>query len=190
MVDNLYIDNIFSLYEIVESKYFDNQNEKFLKNDQLKSNFIGVEKQKEIKNHFNNTNLLIKEDILIEAIKKYFLRYCLGDYEKEVDILKNMNIDKIFRKSDIWDKNIFKNIKFEEESKALIRLNNGDKKFIEKYFFSIIFNLKDEAKTIFDNDDNKFDDDDVEKKPDDSGDEESGDENKEEPRRINQESFI
>ena len=32
------------------------------------------------------------------------MRYCLGDYDKKENILKNMKIENMFLKRDIWEK--------------------------------------------------------------------------------------
>ena len=34
------------------------------------------------------------------------MRYCLGDYDKKENILKNMKIDKMLLKKDIWEEKI------------------------------------------------------------------------------------
>ena len=67
-------------------------------------------------------------------MKKYFLRYCLGDYEKRENIFNNMKVEKIFSKIDIWGKNIFEDSKFDAEQKKLKSFNE-----IENYLINILF---------------------------------------------------
>ena len=146
--NDLYINDIILLYEIVENKYFEHKRESLQNNNQLNNNTIQEEKKNEIHNYIKTNNVLLKEDKLLDAMKKYILRYCLGDYENQNEIFKNMDIDKFFAKSDIWDTAIFNDEKFKKESEDLKKLNDGNNKYLEKYLISSIFNTQPEAINI------------------------------------------
>lgn len=64
------------------------------------------EKDKAIKDSLSNLEL-IKDDVISKAAKKYLMRYCLGDYDKKENILKNMKIDKMLLKRYMGRKNIY-----------------------------------------------------------------------------------
>ena len=143
--NDYYIENIFEIYEIVEMKCFDIFKDIFTGDKNLNSKYlkIGEKKKNEIKEYFESDDLLLDENIIENAIIKFLLRYCLGDHENSEEILKNMNIDKIFLKEDIWDEKILNDKKFQEEIKKLKSLNNGNNKFLEKYFLSNIFKIEE-----------------------------------------------
>ena len=143
--NDYYIENIFEIYEIVEMKCFDIFKDIFTGDKNLNNKYlkIGEKKKKEIKEYFESDDLLLDENIIENAIIKFLLRYCLGDHENSEEILKNMNIDKIFLKEDIWDEKILNDKKFQEEIKKLKSLNNGNNKFLEKYFLSNIFKIEE-----------------------------------------------
>ena len=141
----IYIDEILYLYENIEEKMFDILNEIFLKDEKLKQENLKNKKKEEIDEYFkSNKYLLLTKDIILKAIKKYIMRYCLGDYEKEEEILKNINSKKIFNKEDIWDNKIFNDTKFKEECNKLIEFNNNDNDNLEQYFLDLIFNGEEE----------------------------------------------
>ena len=67
----------------------------------------------------------MSKEILIKSFKKYILRFCLCDYGKEEEILKNFNLEKIFNKEDIWNNRNLNVPKYKEEKDKLISFNNN-----------------------------------------------------------------
>ena len=57
------------------------------------------------------------------------MKYCLGDYDKKK---KNMKIDKIFLKRDIWEEKLFTNPKFQDDCEKLKKLNNEKDNYLDK----------------------------------------------------------
>ena len=141
--DDSSVDNIIEIYEIIEDKIFDFFKDIFEEDNIIKDESVNNYKNnmKQIKNHFDNDELLISEESFKNVIKKYNLRYCLGDYEKKEEILNNLNIDKLFLKNDIWESNVFNDKKFKEENEKLKSLN-GEKNYLIKYFLLNL--IKDE----------------------------------------------
>ena len=97
------------------------------------------EKDETIKDYLDELEL-IKIDDISKATKKYLMRYCLGDYDKKENILKNMKIEKMFFKKDIWEEKIYFNPKFKEEYEKIIKLNNDNDNYLDKYFLYNIIN--------------------------------------------------
>ena len=158
----IFIKDIIILYENIEEKIFDNLINLLPNVTKSKLENFKNEKKNELNEYFKNENLLLSKDILINALKKYILRYCFCDYETEDEILKNFDIEKIFNKEDIWEKRILKDPKLKEEKDRLISLNNNNN--LEQYFLYLIFigdqeaeeeEKKDEENEDDDNDDNK-----------------------------------
>ena len=140
--NNIHINTILYLYEKIELKCFDNLTEQI--SNIIINNNISVDKESKIKEYFNNEkDILLKEDIILNSIKKYILRYCIGDHTDKDDILKKINIEKILNKEDVWSTNIYKNEQFEEEIKKLINLNDEENSLM-KYFLNILFKNKKE----------------------------------------------
>jgi hypothetical protein len=138
--DDIYTDNILSIYEKFEEICFD-----YFK-EILKPVELTNEKDKTIEDYLNNLEL-IKKDEISKAAKKYLMRYCLGDYDKKENILKNMKIDKMLLKKDIWEEKIFINPKFKEESEILKKLNIENDNYLDKYFlYNIINEITNEEK--------------------------------------------
>ena len=145
--DNIYLKNILSLYEKIEEKYFE------LNKNDIKPKNIENKKKEEIDNYFNNNNLLIKKDTISNIVKKYYLRYCLGDYEKEEDKLKNMDMNK-FKKEDLW--RFTENKKeYEKEFEDLRKLNGDNNNYLINYLLVDIFNLNEEEEEKEDNNEKK-----------------------------------
>ena len=163
----VYIEEILYLYENIEEKMFYILEEKFNKDKRLKSDNLKNEKKKEINGYFkSNNNLLLTKDIILKSIKKYIMRYCFGNYEKEEEILKNMNAENIFNKEDIWDNKIYNDPNFKEEIIKLINFNNNSKDNLEQYFLNLIFKGNEEEEELEDIEDK--DDDNKSKKSDES----------------------
>ena len=151
--NNICISNVLSLYEVIEEMYFDKNK------DDIKPNKVENNKKEDVEKYFEKDNLLINKEKLSNAVKKYYLRYCLGDYEKKEDILKNMDMDKII-KDDIWEEEILKKEQFKEEFEKLKTLNGDNNNYLINYLLNDIFNMDEE----------------VENNPDEPEEEEEGDE--------------
>lgn len=96
------------------------------------------EKEKEIQNEISN-NSILNEDLLIKTLKKYIVRYCLGD-NSGINNWYNIKLDDEFNKIEVWDKNIFNNEKFKEDKNKLISINNEDNCLLN-YLFMKIFEI-------------------------------------------------
>ena len=140
----IFINYIIYLYEFLEEKLFDNFSDIISNDIKLKPENLKNEKKNELNEYFKNNNLLLTKIILITAFKKYILRYCFCDYEKEDEILNNFNIEKIFNKIDIWNTNILNDQRFKEEKDKLISFNNND---LEQYFLNSILIGEEEEET-------------------------------------------
>jgi len=130
--DNIYINNILSLYEEICFDYF---KEKLMPHKLANQN-------SEINDPVNDLQLITKKDIS-KATKKFVMRYCLGDYDKKENILKNMKIDNMFLKRDIWKKEIFNSPKFKEDCEKLKSLNIENDNYLDNYFLYNIINEND-----------------------------------------------
>ena len=100
------INNLLHLYEIFELKSFDYLTEKI--NQKINEINIEINTNQEMDNIFKNNNSLLNEDKLINGIKRYILRYCLGDNKNIDNIINKMDnmLNDIFNKADIWGKTI------------------------------------------------------------------------------------
>jgi len=135
--DIITINNILSFYENIELKLFDKLTEK-IKPENSKE--IKKEIKDKIEKYFEKNNLLLNKDRLINSIKKYILRYCLGSYNIQNKELNNLSSFKdIFNKSDIFREKILKDEKFEEEFNQLNILNDNKENYIIKYLYNIIY---------------------------------------------------
>jgi hypothetical protein len=137
--NNICISNVFSLYEIIEEMYFDKN-----KNN-IKPNKIENNKKEDVEKYFEKDNLLIDKEKLSNAVKKYYLRYCLGDYEKKEDILKNMDMDKLMKDDNIWEEEIIKKDQFTKEFEKLKTLNGNNNNYLINYLLNDIFNMNEEV---------------------------------------------
>ena len=135
--EDINISNIISLYEIIEKYYF-TKNE-----DDIKPKDIKNEKKEDINKYFEKSNLVLNKDILSEVVKKYYLRYCLGDYETKNDILKNMDINKIFAKKDICEEKLFSKENSKKEIEDLKTLNQNNNNYLINYLLCDIFKLEE-----------------------------------------------
>ncbi len=132
------INNLLHLYEIIELKSFDYLTEKI--NQKINEINIEINTNQEIDNIFENNNLLLNKDKLINGIKRYILRYCLGDNKNIDNIINKMDnmFNDIFNKADIWGKTIYNDKRFKEESNKLISINKENNCII-KHYYNIIF---------------------------------------------------
>jgi len=133
--EDIYINNILSIYEKFEEICFE-----YFKEMLVPPN-LSNEKDENIKDYLNNLEL-IKADVISKAAKKYLMRYCLGNYDKKENILKNMEIEKMISKRDIWEKQIFNHSKFKEECEKLKKLNIENDYYLDKYFLYNIINSR------------------------------------------------
>ena len=135
---NLNISQIFALYEIIEINAFKILTKKI--NEEIQSTINTVlpeEIEKEIKELIEK-NSLLKEAIIIDGIKKYIIRYFLGDNNGIKFDLKSIKFNDIFKKMDIWGKKLFNDVKFKEESEKLCNFEK-EKDYLLIYFYKIIF---------------------------------------------------
>ena len=132
------INNILHLYEIVELKSFDYLTEEI--NQKISEINNEMNTNQEIDNNFLSNNSLLNNDELINGIKKYILRYCLGDNKNIDNIISKMDnmFNDIFNKTDIWGKTIYNDKRFKEESNKLISINKENNCII-KYYYNTIF---------------------------------------------------
>ena len=136
--DNIGINNLLFLYERVEIKYFD------YIFDEIKNNNIDVQGNfNYIKEYFNTNNkdLLLNEEIIIDGFKKYIMVYSFGDNQNKDEILKKIDINKIFEKKCIWHFiliNEEQKSKFGEEVNRLLNLN-GEENNLIKYVLNKLF---------------------------------------------------
>ena len=142
---NLNLNNLLYLLKNIEIKCFEYLTEE-ISND-IKDNKINIyinrEKNNEIIEYYKNEKLLINEDIMINSIKRYILRYYIPDNQNKNDFLNAVQLEKILKKSDIWDDNIYKDEKFKNESDTILKLNN-ENNCLMKYFFNKLFEKKNE----------------------------------------------
>ena len=100
--------------------------------------------KKKIIDNLSDKNLINKE-ILIKGIKKYILRYCLGDYKNRNNLFDKLKkiFEDIFERSDIWGDKIFNDKRFNEESNRLILINK-EGNCILNYIYNILFSEEEE----------------------------------------------
>ena len=134
----LNINQIYALYEIIEEKAFEYLIEKI--KDETKE--YETEKENDLFKKLIDNNIILKEDLLVKSIKKYIIRYCLGDNNGKDPILKKVKFEDIFNKIDIWGEAIFNDEKFKDESRALISEYQKDNNLLI-YFYEIIFQKTD-----------------------------------------------
>jgi hypothetical protein len=158
--DGFGINNLLYLYEKAEIKYFDYISEEISKN-----NNIIQENVKNIEDYFKEKNdqLLIKEITFLDIVKKYIMRYCIGDNIKKDEIIKNIDINKILSKKCLWYFIIFKNNKEEiinDEINKLLKLNETENsliKYILKKLLTSNKKFEKKKKNKIDNDDDEDD---------------------------------
>lgn len=138
--DGFGINNLLYLYEKAEIKYFDYISEEISKN-----NNIIQENIKNIEDYFKEKNdqLLIKEITFLDTVKKYIMRYCLGDNQNKNEIIKNIDMKKIIEEKSVWifiDINDEKEEMVKNEKNKLLELNEEDN--LMKYVFKKLFGSK------------------------------------------------
>ena len=138
--DIIYLNHILFLYGEIELKVFDN----IIKKIDINISQIDMKTDEEIKQKIENIltkeDILINKDVLINSVKRYILRYCIGNNNNEYEILDNFkDLNNIFNQKDIWDKKILNdNNRFRNECDKLIKINNEGNCLIQ-YCSNIIF---------------------------------------------------
>ena len=141
MLDNfneaLYIEHILLLLGKFEIKYFD------VLTDDIKS-YLKIDITDEncniVSDYFKQENLLLTEEIFKNVVKKYILRYCLGNYKNANEIFNNINVENISQRDDLFSNKVFEDEKFEKEFSKLKELNQSkDKNYVIQYFLKKIF---------------------------------------------------
>jgi hypothetical protein len=146
--DFLYICHLISFYEIIELKVFEYLTEGIKEKMKGNLNTLMINQKKEIE------NILDKNEVktgLINGIKRYILRYCIGDNKNRNDVLEkfNNNFEDLFKKRDIW----IDNTQISKEKREKLILINKNNKFVVKYFYNIIFGDGNENKSEIKNKD-------------------------------------
>jgi hypothetical protein len=117
--DTLFINTLLSFYELVELKAFQYLTEEI----KMKKNVIKDETKKEIETKLKDDKLLLNDEVLTNAFKKFILRYYLSDNSNNLlEYITNSFAD-MFNKIDIWGNLIFKDKRFNEEKDKIITIN-------------------------------------------------------------------
>ena len=154
---DILINHLLIFYEKAEIKYFSYVSEEIGRN-----NMISPGESFDLEEYFkqNNNNLLLNEEKFFEGIKKYIMRYCMGDNHDKKDIIKNLDINKIFEKKCIWHflkKNEEQENQFQNEVDKLIKLNQDEKNYLINYILKKLFEKKLEGRNrneiVLNNDD-------------------------------------
>jgi hypothetical protein len=132
--DSFGINNLLFLYSKAEIKYFD-----FISEEISQNNNIIKENNKNVEDFFKekNNELLINELVLLDGIKKYIMRYCVGDNQNKNEIMKKIDLKNILEKKSIWYNIDLNNEKIKNEINKLLELNEGDN--LMKYAFKKLF---------------------------------------------------
>ena len=157
---SLYIEHILFLHEKFEIQYF-NAFTNEIKN-KLGIDICGENTEKVLE-YFKQKHLLLNEEVMKDIFKKYILRYCLGNYRKDVDIFNNIDIESICQKNDLFPRKIIEDRKFKKEINKLIELNENKKQnYVIQYCFKKIFEVEDEEKKSNGNDEDDYNEDEEE----------------------------
>ena len=140
--ETIYLNDLLYIYERAEIKYFDYVKDEI--SNEIKIKNINEEANSKIKEYFKNDKIILNEEIISNSIKRYTMRYCLGDYQNRNEIAKKISFEKIINRADLWNDEIFKNEKFKEEVNELMNMNNDD--CLMNYFIKKIFNKSSENK--------------------------------------------
>ena len=161
---SLFISHLFQLYEFIELKAFDYLTKEIKQQLNKKDLILERKIQEKVLNHFKKGNQLINKETLLNSVRKYIIRYCLGDYEDKNKILDKMyyNFEDIFKRVDIWEEKIFNDKRFNDESKELININK-EGNIVLKYCLSVVFGFVERKGSVDDdNFDNREEDEDEE----------------------------
>ena len=149
--DSIFIKTLLFFYELVELKAFQYLTEEI----KIQKILIKDETKKEIETKIKDEKLLLKDEILTNAFKKFILRYYLTD--NNIDLLEYMTkfFADMFNKIDIWRNSIYNDNRFKEEKDKIISINNKDNCII-KYYCNKLFTNNDDSKKIVPPDDKKI----------------------------------
>ena len=139
--NSIHINNILFLYEKIELKCFEYLTEE-LRNE-MKINSIDEKNEKIILDYFKNDKLLLNEEALLNSVKKFILRYCIGDNKNKSEINNKIKLRSILNREDLWEEKLYKDDKFKEEIKELEKINN-EKNILMEYCLKKLFNIKTE----------------------------------------------
>ena len=148
---NINLSNLLYLLNNIENtcfKYLTEEINRDIKNNKININ-INKEKNSEITDYYKNDKLLLNEDVMINSIKRYILRYYIEENQNEKDFINAITLENILNKSDIWEDKIYKDEKFKEENNNLLKLNENN--CLMKYFFNKLFELKELKNEINEN---------------------------------------
>jgi hypothetical protein len=149
--DSIFINNLLSFYELVELKAF----QYLTKEIKMKKIVIKDETKKEIETKLKDDKLLLNDEVLTNAFKKFILRYYLSDNSNNLLEYMTNSFADMFNKIDIWSNLIFKDERFNEEKDKIISINNEDNCII-KYYCNKLFNNNDDDKEVNPPDDDKI----------------------------------
>ena len=145
--ENIGISNLLYLYEKSEIKYFQYICNEIAKDIDIKDNIDSIT----LYFNKNSNDLLLNEGILLDGIKKFIMRYCLGDNQEKIEVIKKVDLKNIFDKKCIWHFILSKKDqenKFKDEVNTLLNLdkegNNLIKYLLKKLLAS---NIKLEEKS-------------------------------------------
>ena len=145
--ENIGISNLLYLYEKSEIKYFQYICNEIAKVVDIKDNIDSIT----LYFNKNSNDLLLNEGILLDGIKKFIMRYCLGDNQDKIEVIKKVDLKNIFDKKCIWHFILSKKEqenKFKDEVNTLLNLdkegNNLIKYLLKKLLAS---NIKLEEKS-------------------------------------------
>ena len=145
--ENIGISNLLYLYEKSEIKYFQYICNEIAKDVDIKDNIDSIT----LYFNKNSNDLLLNEGILLDGIKKFIMRYCLGDNQDKIEVIKKVDLKNIFDKKCIWHFILSKKDqenKFKDEVNTLLNLdkegNNLIKYLLKKLLAS---NIKLEEKS-------------------------------------------
>ena len=148
---NINLSNLLYLLNNIENtcfKYLTEEITRDIKDNKININ-INKEKNSEITEYYKNDKLLLNEDVMINSIKRYILRYYIEENQNEKDFINAITLENILNKSDIWEDKIYKDEKFKEENNNLLKLNENN--CLMKYFFNKLFELKELKNEINEN---------------------------------------
>ncbi len=145
--DSLFVNTLFSIYEIIELKAFQYLTEEI----KIEKMEIEKESKNKIIKYFedNKDKLLLNDEKLSNGFKKFILRYYLADADNNIKILDYItsHFEDIFNKIDIFGNKIINDERLKEEKKTIISINEKDNCII-KYYCNKLFHGGEEDNII------------------------------------------
>ena len=155
--DMLSLNNLIFFYEKMELKVFEYLTEN------IKINKKDYEKNKDAKNKMENifkkNENIINKDLFLNCIKKYILRYCIGNNNDNNNILNNLKFDEFLQKNDVVSEEMKGDEKIKEYLEELKKIND-ENNYVIKYCINTLFKVEE----INDSDDEDSDEDNNHKK--------------------------